>query len=110
MEQAIDINPIVPGWYYTQLAFAKWGVGDCAEGAELVKKRARFGPSDYRTLIVLQACNGDLDDARETVAKFLKIAPDYTVSIYLDQNSSTWNNPELLERYITHMRLAGMPE
>ncbi len=60
--------------------------------------------------MVLQVCNGDLEDARETAAKHIEAEPDYTVKKYKEWNTEKWKSTELMERYLNDMRAAGMPE
>lgn len=110
VRQAIDLNPIVPEWYYKSLAFAQWAAGHCDEGLRTIKMKSRFRPWDLRHLMVLQACAGDLKGAAETVARHREAEPDYTVQTYFNRNRELWNNPDLMDRWLNDMRRAGMPE
>lgn len=111
LERAIDINPITPGWYFKSMSFAHWAAGNCAEAVAWMERRASFRPWDLRHLMVAQACAGDLDAARETVARHMAAEPDYTIRTYRERNTPAFaRNPDLIERFVDDMRKAGMLE
>ena len=110
MERAIELNPVVPGWYYNNLSRAFFAVGRCAEGVETIKKRRRLKEWDYRALIVNLVCAGDLEEAHRAAGKLLQQNPDFTVSAHKQRTEKAMNFSEYHDRWIEALRAAGLPE
>lgn len=110
MERAIEINPIVPGWYYNNLSRAFWAVGRCAEGVQTIKKRPKFREWDYRALIVNLVCTGEIEEAEKAGVKLLELNTKFTISGHGKRIQRAINNPEYLERWLNHLRAAKLPE
>lgn len=109
MERAMEINPIIPGWYYHNLSRALWAAGRCAEGVQAIKKRARFREWDYRALILNLVCLGEIEEAHKSAEKLLEMNPGFTVSDHGDRIRKAINNPEFLERWLNGLHAAGLP-
>ena len=61
-----------------------------------------------RVKIVANAHLGRLDEARAELSRMLAIDPELTIAGFPQR--ATIRAPELLELYVTGLRLAGLPE
>jgi len=66
--------------------------------------------SSYRMLAGIYACLGNQREAKEALAVFLKDSPGDSISKQRKQWEKNWTAPGPLERWIGHMRFAGLPE
>lgn len=110
IERAMEVNPIVPGFYYNILSRSLWWAGRCEEGLEAAKKRARLRPWDYRAMIMNLVCLDRLDEARAAGEKIMEIDPSFTVSEHAQRITGIINFPAYEERWIDSLRAAGLPE
>lgn len=105
----MEVNPIVPDWYFNVMARSLWWAGRCDKGVETIKKRAQMRPWDYRALIMNLVCLNRIDEARDADKKILELDPSFTVSAHA-QRIVGINFPEYQERWLDNLRAAGLPE
>ncbi|WP_413717027.1 winged helix-turn-helix domain-containing protein [Silicimonas sp. MF1-12-2] len=110
LERAMDVNPIVPGWYYNTLSRAYWDAGRCEEGKQAIKKRASMREWDLRALIVNLVCLGELDEAQAAGKRLLELNPDFTVGGHAERVKKVMANERYFERWMESLRAAGLPE
>jgi len=110
VKRAIDINPMTPMWYYSTLGHAQWAAGHCDDGIESIKMMDFLPAWSLRNLIALQVCVGDLPAARQSAVKLLEQKPDFTVGAHSARTINTFNNPQLHNRWLDALRMAGLPE
>ena len=110
MDRAIEVNPIVPGWYYNVQSRIFWHAGRCEEGKEAIKKRANMREWDLRALIVNLVCLGELDEARAAGKRILELKPDFTVSGHAERVRNVMVNQEYFDRWMESLRAAGLPQ
>ena len=110
MDRAIEVNPIVPGWYYNVQSRIFWHAGRCEEGKEAIKKRANMREWDLRALIVNLVCLGELDEARAAGKRILELKPDFTVSGHAERVRNVMANQEYFDRWMESLRAAGLPQ
>jgi adenylate cyclase len=89
-ERALKLSPLDPiRYFYDSLAASASIAAGKYERAVFLAKRSlranRTHTSTYRALIIAQSMSNQLDEARRTVADFLKLEPDFTVSKFLER-------------------------
>jgi TolB-like protein/Flp pilus assembly protein TadD len=113
LERAIRLSPVDPELYQTlagmAMSYSMQGKYDdavaCAERG--VGERPNW-VSGLRILATVYAMSGRVDDARRTMADFVRVCPQVRLS-----NAQDWmpfRRAEDLERQVVACRLAGMPE
>ena len=87
-----------------------------AENYEEATKWARLSEiehpsftSNLRGLCAGLAATGKIEEARESAARLMALEPDFRLGIY-EQTRMPYKAPELRNRFLTHLRLAGLPE
>jgi hypothetical protein len=90
------------------------GAGCSYQGQEvfyrkvLSDRRQEGGGLAVRVKIVANAHLGRIDEARAELSRMLAIDPELTIAGFPQR--ATIRAPELLELYVTDLRLAGLPE
>ena len=65
--------------------------------------------SNLRGLCAGLAAIGKIEEARESAARLMALEPDFRLGIY-EQTRLPYKTPELRNRILSHLRLAGLPE
>lgn len=112
-DSAIRVSPGDPGafFFYTCAAVGHLFCGRPTEAHELAKKSARMyadWDSTYWALIPALVQLGRTDEARLTVAKFLELSPNATVTRL--REILPVRNPDYLNLILDGMTKAGLPE
>jgi len=110
IEKAIDLDPITPAWYYHQLGWAHWSIGQCDQGLAAIRQMPTVPTSALRVLSALQVCSDDVDAARATMARFRDVDPDRTVAREIELFGTSWRDQSTMQRWAEALREAGMPE
>jgi TolB-like protein/DNA-binding winged helix-turn-helix (wHTH) protein len=109
IEQAKGIDPFHPDWYHWDMGWALWEKNDCGAALTAMRKMPRIPSGAHRMLAGIHACLGNKREAQEALAVFLKDSPGDSISKQRKQWEKMWAAPTL-ERWIEHMRFAGLPE
>jgi TolB-like protein/DNA-binding winged helix-turn-helix (wHTH) protein len=109
IEQAKGIDPFHPDWYHWDMGWALWEKNDCGAALTAMRKMPRIPSGAHRMLAGIHACLGNQREAQEALAVFLKDSPGDSISKQRKQWEKMWAAPSL-ERWIEHMRIAGLPE
>lgn len=109
IERAIDVNPVVPGWYRNIQARTLWWADRCDEGLTAIKKRRRMRQWDYRAMIMNLICLDRIDEAHAAGLELLEHDPDFTVSGH-ESRVIGMMPPKYAERWLANLRAAGLPE
>jgi TolB-like protein/DNA-binding winged helix-turn-helix (wHTH) protein len=111
IELAMGIDPFHLDWFHWQMGWALWEKNDCGAALAAMRKMLRIPSGAYRTLASIQACLGNEREAKEALAFFLKDSPgDSSISEERRKWEKIWTAPGSLDRWIEHMRLAGLQE
>ena len=110
IKQAMGIDPFYPDWFNWQMGWALYYKDDCVAALAAMRKMSRIQNSAHRTLAVIHACLGNVPEAREALAVFLKDSPGDSISKQRKQWEKVDTAPGALERWLKHMRIAGLPE
>ena len=109
IKQAMGIDPFHPDWYHWDMGWALWEKNDCEAALTAIRKMSRIPSGAHRMLAGIHACLGNKREATEALAVFLKDLPGDSISKQRKQWEKMWTAPSL-ERWIGHMRFAGLPE
>jgi len=110
IERAKGIDPFYPDWFDWQLGWAYWEKNDCQAALVAMLRMKKIYTAAHRQLAGIYACLGNVQAAKEALAVFLKDSPDHTISKEREEWGNLWTAPGSLDRWIEHMRIAGLPE
>ena len=111
IEQAKGIDPFHPDWFHWDMGWALWEKNDCGAALTAMRKMSKIPSGAHRMLAGIHACLGNQREAKEALAVFLQNSPGDSISKERRQwEKITGPPPEALERWIEHMRFAGLPE
>ena len=111
---ALRLNPLDPqvGVTHTGLAWAQCYLGNFSEAENWANKALHELPNfggALRALISIQGLSGKTEDARGTLARYMKVDPAARVST-MKERVFVGVNQGYIERTLEGFRLAGMPE
>jgi hypothetical protein len=107
-EQARNLNPHHPGWYWFAPVFDAYRKGDY-RGALEIAQRVNL-PTFWRTNFALAAIYGqlrELEAARKAVVALLAVRPDFATAARAECQK-WWQQPELVDHLLDGLRKAGM--
>lgn len=112
-EKAIKLSPLDPFSFngYIGIGFSCFAAGNPVEAAQWARRALgeKVGMTwAYRDLAVFLARAGDIDGARDALARFLEARPGITVSQVGD--AMKFVQPRILDMYLDGLRKAGLPE
>jgi len=110
IEQAKGIDPFHPDWFHWQMGWALWEKNDCRDALAAMRKMPRIPAGAYRMLAGIHACLANEREAKEALAVFLQNSPGQSISKERRQWEKIWTAPGSLDRWLEHMRFAGLPE
>jgi TolB-like protein/DNA-binding winged helix-turn-helix (wHTH) protein/predicted Zn-dependent protease len=110
IEQAKGIDPFHPDWLHWQMGWALWEKNDCRGALAAMRKMSRIPTGARRMLAGIYACLGNEREAKEALAVFLQDSPGQSISQERSKWEKVWTAPGSLDRWIEHMRIAGLPE
>jgi len=110
IEQAMGIDPFYPDWFHWQMGWALYEKNDCGAALTAMRKMSRIPSGAHRMLAGIHACLGNKREAKAALAVFLKDSPGDSISKQRRQWEKNYLAPGSLERWIGHMRFAGLPE
>ncbi|WP_168247550.1 MULTISPECIES: winged helix-turn-helix domain-containing protein [unclassified Mesorhizobium] len=110
IKQAMGIDPFYPDWYNWQMGWALYEKNDCEAALASMRKMSRIPNGAQRMVAGIQACLGNLREAREALAVFLKDSPNESISKERKEWGKVYIAPGALDRWLNHMRIAGLPE
>jgi len=98
-------------WLYDAMGHAYFMLGDYERAIEISKKGLSQEPSLYGALVTL-ACSyaqlGRKEEAKRYVNELLRLIPRYSLRAL--RKHPVFVKPELVEKLVESMRLAGLPE
>jgi adenylate cyclase len=110
IRHAIAIDPLHDWSYKTELALALWANEQCDTALETIQQVANLPSRALPKRIVIQVCAGKVEAARTSMAELLKAIPNRTLQFEIDRYADVWTAPSGLERWLSDLRTAGMPE
>ncbi|MER8393943.1 winged helix-turn-helix domain-containing protein [Mesorhizobium sp. M1340] len=110
IERAKGIDPFHPDWFHWQMGWALWEKNDCRAALTAMRKMSRIPSGAHRMLAGIHACLGNKREAKEALGVFLQNSPGESISKQRREWEKIWTAPGSLDRWIEHMRFAGLPE
>ena len=110
IKQAMGIDPFYPDWFHWQMGWALWEKNDCGAALTAMRKMSKIPSGAHRMLAGIYACLGNEREAKEALAVFLQDTPGESISKERRKWEKLWTAPGSLDRWIEHMRIAGLPE
>jgi adenylate cyclase len=98
-------------WVYDGMGHAYFMLGNYDRAIEVSKQGLREDPSDYGALVRLAGCYARLgrkEEAKRYVDDLLHMIPRYSLRAL--RKNPMFVDPELIEKLVDSMRLAGLPE
>lgn len=112
-EHALRLSPLDRSLfsYYAALAIAHYANGTYDEAVKWGRMSATENPlytANLRYLAPALAALGRLEEAREAAATLIRLEPDFRMSTF-ERTLQPFRVPELRDRYLSHLRTAGLP-
>jgi adenylate cyclase len=115
LKDAIRLNPFHENWYLEYLGWAYEEAGMPNDAIGVLEQVVDKVPSkeDSWVLPTLAAAYahptvGRMDDAHQTVKTILSLEPDFTISDFVSRYP--YRSKEQVDRFVTALRRAGLPE
>ncbi len=111
-DKALTLSPVDPlQYFYCSLAgTAQLAAGSYAKSIDLSKRSLRLNrehASTYRTLIIAQALNNELDQARATAAQLHKMQPEFSVNKF--RQNYPGSDSIQINRWCDALSASGVP-
>ena len=110
LEKAMRLDPHHPEWFYWNLGWAQYSMGDCQTALATIRKMSRLPPLANRILAAIHVCLGQLDKASEAIEALLAHDPEYSIAKFRLNFKGKYEDPTNLEAWIDDLRRAGLPE
>jgi adenylate cyclase len=113
-EHGLRLSPFDPTRFHTYmfLAIAHYTNGAYEEAVKWARMSASENPSyssTMRIMIVALAALERLDEAREAAAKLIQLEPGFRLGLY-EATRLPFRPAEIRDRFMDHLRKAGLPE
>jgi adenylate cyclase len=113
-EHALRLSPVDQGlfYYYTFLMLAHYGHGNYQEAVKWGQMSANENPhytANQRVFAATLAGAGLLEGARQEAAKLMERQPKFRLSDY-ERTLQPFRDPRIKDKFMEHLRLAGLPE
>lgn len=106
IENAISIHAQLDGLH----CWISWRKGDYLYALEKFQARPVVPVSDYLILAATHICLGQTDEGRQAAQTFLSEFPAFNLAQEREVETTKYDNPDDLERWIDALRAAGVPE
>jgi adenylate cyclase len=107
MGKAMRLNPYYPDWYLWYLADAYNAMGRAADVITTVQRMQN--PDEGRRLLAANFAHLDMiDEAGAQAREVLRLHPGFTISHWRDR--PPYRDSAILERYVSGLRKAGLPD
>ncbi len=109
LQRAMRLDPHHPDWFYWNLGWAQWTVGDCDAALTSMLSMAKLPDMANKMLAQIYVCLDRQQDAEDAIATLLENQPDYTIAKVRRGLQSKYKGPGM-EKTIDALRSAGLPE
>jgi adenylate cyclase len=110
MERAMRLDPHHPDWFYWDLGWAQYIMGDCENAVATMQQMSSMPKQANRTLAASFACLGRPDEAGAAIKELLEYDPEYSIAKFRMDMGVRYKNTADVERWIDDLRKAGLPE
>jgi adenylate cyclase len=113
-EQGLRLSPSDQSlfYYYMFLNMAHYSTGAYEEAVRWGRMSANENPTytaNHRIMTAGLVGLGRIAEAREVAANLMKLEPDFRLSVY-EKTRQPFRVPEIKEKYMEHLRKAGLPD
>jgi TolB-like protein len=111
LDMAMRLNPHYPAYYLMMLGRSRFVQGDYQAAIAPLERAVNVNPGftpARTTLATCYAATGRIEDAKAVIADLLSEVPDLTVTYVRDV--TPFKDPETLQRFVTYLETAGLPE
>jgi adenylate cyclase len=113
-EQALRLSPLdnAISFYYTNLGYAQYAANELEQAIKWSRMAAGENPmftANLRLLAAALAGLGRLGEASRIVAAIIEQEPDFSLSRY-QETRQPFQAAEIANRFMSHLRAAGLPD
>ena len=106
-QRAIRLNPNCPNWYWWELGQVYFHQARYDDALSVLQKMSEPGQA-HRLMAATLAHLGRLEEAANHASAFLELVPSFSVNEF--SQTEPFQDPAELDRYVSGLRLAGLPE
>lgn len=110
MLRVVRLDPLHQDWIKWNLAWVQWHTRNCDDALETMNGMSEIPPMAYRVLAIIQMCRGDRSEAQKAVEQLINFDPAYSLQDVLHNYEGKYFLASDLERVLTDLRGAGLPE
>ena len=110
LKQAMGIDPFHPDWYHWQMAWALWEKDQCEAALASMRRQKLIPKGAHRMLAGIYGCLGDVKNAQDAFRVFYSDSKPLTISEQREEWVEEWTAPGSLERFLKHLKIAGMKD
>ena len=110
LNQAMGIDPFHPDWYHWQMGWALWEKNQCDDALASMMRMNKIPKGAQRMRAGIYACIGDTESAQSAYKVYYEDADEPTIAEQRDEWKDIWTAPGSLDRWLDHMKIAGMKE
>lgn len=110
LERAKGIDPFHSRTVHWRMGWALWQKGNCEGALDAFLQMDKIVKGAHRMLAAIYACLGEVEKAQDAYKVFYADAHEPTIAEQRAESIDTWTAPGALERYLDHMRIAGMKD
>jgi TolB-like protein/DNA-binding winged helix-turn-helix (wHTH) protein len=110
LKQAMGIDPFHQSWYHWQMGWALWELNDCEGALASMLRMDKIRKGAHRMLAGIYACLGEVEKAQAAYGVFYEDSDEPTIAEQREEWKDIWTAPGSLDRWLEHMRIAGMDE
>lgn len=104
--RALELNPLAPAWWYTDLGEAAFNAGEYDLAIESMKSASPLRSSTWLITALAEAHRGNFEKAHEAGRKFRELAPNMTIEEFAGGTEA--DRPDQ-RRLFEGARLLGLP-
>jgi DNA-binding winged helix-turn-helix (wHTH) protein/TolB-like protein len=104
--RALELNPLAPAWWYSDMGEAAFGAGEYDMAVESMKSAPQSSSSTWLIIALAEAQRGNLSEAREAGLRFRELAPNLTIEDFAGGTEA--DRPDQ-HRLFVSARLLGLP-
>jgi len=106
-QRAIRLNPNCPDLYWWHFGFSYFHLGRYEEALEALQQMT--APDQARRLMAaVYAHLGRLDEAHAAAGEFMQVNPNFSIEEWA--RTEPYTDPDELQRYVSGLRKAGLPQ
>jgi class 3 adenylate cyclase/TolB-like protein len=113
-EHALQLSPLDRSlfYYYTFLNLAHYGNGTYEQAVKwgrMSKSENPFYTANHKILAAALVGLGRIEEAREVGVQLMRLEPDFRIAVW-GRTRLPFRDREISERYMQHLRTAGLPD